>query len=76
MGLGAMVEVLGSIELARHRYGFLWIFPIFVAASCGIMYAAKTHMTLWHILLIMIVTRVAILGSLWVYGKLAGPSRR
>lgn len=62
MGVDAVIQVLASVEIARHRYRFLWILAPLSILSCGVLYLARDYLLLHSLIAIMAASRVIILG--------------
>jgi O-antigen/teichoic acid export membrane protein len=70
MGLQGTIQSIASVELARHRYGFLWLIALPAFAMCGVLYFARAFMTISWVLAVLIVTHSLILAGVWLFGVL------
>lgn len=68
MGMHGVMEMLVSIEMARNRYGFLWLLVLPSAAYCGLLYAMRTSLSVMAIVWAGVAVRAVVLACLWQYG--------
>ena len=71
MGLHGTIDILASVELARHRYGFLWLLAAPVAIMCAALYVWRAQLGIAGIVWVLVAARAAILFCLWAYGERA-----
>jgi O-antigen/teichoic acid export membrane protein len=69
MGIYGMIQIIASVEIARHRYRFLWIVSLPTLAMCALLYFNTEHITLARIIGTVLVTRTIILIGMWLSGR-------
>jgi hypothetical protein len=75
MGFQGTIQVIASVEMARHRYGFLWFIAVPVAAMCGTLYYARAGATIPLVLAVLVGTHSLILAGVWLFGVLGERGR-
>jgi O-antigen/teichoic acid export membrane protein len=68
MGLNGTIQVVSSVEMARHRYGFLWFLGIPALAMCVTIYALKPIRSVPLVLTAVVAAHVVILAGIWLFG--------
>jgi O-antigen/teichoic acid export membrane protein len=68
MGFQGTIQTIASVEMARHRYGFLWFIALPASAMCGVLYLAGSGATIPWVLAVLIVTHSLILAGVWLFG--------
>lgn len=61
MGLHGMVQIVASVEMARHRYGFLWFFAGPSAIMIVLLYFWRSCLTVPIVLTLLTITHTVIL---------------
>jgi O-antigen/teichoic acid export membrane protein len=72
MGLHGMIDLLVSIEMARHRYGFLWLLVLPAAGYCFFLYAVRASLGIMPVVWAGVGVRAVVLACLWQYGMRRG----
>ena len=67
-GLLAMIRIVAMVEMARHRYGFIWVIMLPALIMSGVMYMRRTSIELLDVILIALLTRIVILVGFSVVG--------
>ncbi len=67
-GLLAIIRIVAMVEMARHRYGFIWLMAIPAMVMVGVMYRWRTNIELRDVILVVLITRVVILVGFSVVG--------
>ncbi len=67
-GLLAMIRIVAMVEMARHRYGFIWFMMVPALIMAGVMYLQRTSIELLDVILIVLLTRVVILVGFGLVG--------
>lgn len=70
MGLNGIIQVIASVEMARHRYAFLWCVAIPAVVMTLLLYAWRSSLTISFILTVLVLTHVLILAGIWMLGFL------
>jgi len=77
-GLLAIIRLVAMVEMARHRYGFIWVMAVPAVLMSGMLYAHRATIGLQDVILIVLLTRVFILVGFAAAGimkrSLPGPS--
>lgn len=68
MGMHGTIQIIASVEMARHRYGFLWFVAVPVLLMCGLLYAGRGRWSLSQVVWIVAGARMVILAGAWSYG--------
>lgn len=64
MGLQAIIKIIGTVELARHRYGFLWFLAIPAVAMCAGMYFLEKRLSFEDVFQFVLWGRVIALAGI------------
>jgi O-antigen/teichoic acid export membrane protein len=70
MGLFGIIQIIASVEIARHQYRFLWFISVPTVAMCGLLYFTAGTATIPRVIGIVLVTRIVILVGIWLNGRL------
>jgi O-antigen/teichoic acid export membrane protein len=68
MGLNGTIQVVSSVEMARHRYGFLWFLAMPTLAMCAALYALKSTASIPKVLAVVVAAHAVILVGIWLFG--------
>jgi len=71
MGLNGIIQVIASVELARHRYSFLWWMAIPAVTMCCFLYFSRNTLSMSMIMTAMVSTHLFILAAMSVAGLYA-----
>lgn len=66
MGAHGIILTLAQIEMAQHRYRFLWPMVAVTIAMIAGMRVWETYMTIDRIIVILLISRIAILFSMFL----------
>jgi O-antigen/teichoic acid export membrane protein len=66
MGLHGMILTFAQIEMARHRYRFLWPMVTVTITMIVGMYAWRTHFSIDGIIVTLLISRIAILVAMFL----------
>lgn len=72
MGMQGLIDLLVSIEMARHRYGFLWLLVLPALGYCGFLYAIRSSLGVMPVVWAGVGVRAVVLAALWQYGMRRG----
>ena len=76
VGMSSITRVVASVEMARHRYGFLWFVTLPAIAMCLFLYARRDVVTLGGVVLTVTLTRAVILVCVLAHGFLTQEGRK
>lgn len=68
MGMQGLIDMLVSIEMARHRYGFLWLLVLPAIGYCVVLYAMRASIGVVPVVGAAVGVRAVVLAFLWQYG--------
>lgn len=66
LGLESVIQLLGSIEIARHRYASFWWMSLVTVVYGALVYTSKSWISLPQLMICLIAARVLIVGGLLV----------
>lgn len=66
MGLNGMIQVIASVEMARHRYFFLWFLAVPALAMCSVLYGMRNILNMPIIMITLVVTHSLVLLGMWI----------
>ncbi len=69
-GLLAIIRIVAMVEMARHRYGFIWIMAIPTVLMAGWIYLHRSNMSLFTVIMAVLITRVVILAGFAILDKI------
>jgi len=72
MGMHGVIDLLVSIEMARHRYGFLWLFVVPAAGYCCFLYAIRASLGIMPVVWAAVGVRAIVLACIWQFGMRSG----
>jgi hypothetical protein len=67
-GLLAIIRIVAMVEIAQHRYGFIWVMILPALVMIGVMYVHRTTIELFDVILISLLTRIVILAGFALVG--------
>jgi hypothetical protein len=78
MGINGLIQIIASVEMARHRYSFLWMILVPALLMCGLLVALawNSALTISGILTIMAGTHILILAGISLYFVSSGRKNR
>lgn len=65
-GLHGIIQVVASVEMARHRYEFLWWMLVPTLAMCGVLYVYRATTSIEMVLTSGIAARSIVLVGFWL----------
>lgn len=71
-GVLATIRIVAMVEMARHRYGFIWVMLISSVVMVSIVYCHRGTISLISLILTVLITRMIILFGFVVAGMLMG----
>jgi len=67
VGLYGTAGALARVEMARHRYGFLWSLVLPAVASCAWLYTRREVADLNEVVSVVLLTRCLVFCGVWLY---------
>jgi O-antigen/teichoic acid export membrane protein len=71
MGLHSAVQIVASVELARHRYSFLWFMALPAVTMCVLLYSQRGSWRLQHVVWAGAITRAIVLVCMVIWDRLS-----
>ena len=70
-GLHGCIQIIASVEIAQHRYRFLWLLVMPTLAMCVILYSRRTTLSVAEVITVMISARAVILVGMVALGLIS-----
>ena len=67
MGFHGMIQIIASVEMARHRYSFLWFMTAGAFVMTGVLYFMRGGLTIPVVLTVLVITHLIVLVALMVF---------
>jgi O-antigen/teichoic acid export membrane protein len=68
MGLHGTIQTVANVEMARHRYAFLWFVLVPAVAMCVFLYAGRSTATVKWVLEVLVATHAVVLALVLLCG--------
>jgi len=69
-GLQGCIAIVAQIEMGRHRYGFVGLMLVPVAAMCAFLYFRREVLSIDEVVAVGLLTRCVIFCATWLYSTL------
>jgi hypothetical protein len=68
MGLNGIIQVIASVEMARHHYSFIWCIAVPAIIMTLTLYMLRSDLTISIVLITLLITHSVILIAIWLFG--------